>query len=197
MRGLGIGILLTTIILSISYHSSLKDRLSDEEIIKRAEELGMQYVEEKDPNEILTTPTKTPENEDTKDTIEESTKEELTDQTTEQTEEEIKTQTVEEFKTQTEEETEEQEQIKDETEDQLTTKSVDKTEDAGTVVIEIKRGMHSEEVATLLKNYGVIEDNKDFNQYLIKKGYASVINYGVYTFPLDASYEQITDLIIK
>ena len=45
LRGLGIGIILTTIILTISY-SGRKTELTDEEIIKRAEVLGMVMKED-------------------------------------------------------------------------------------------------------------------------------------------------------
>lgn len=41
LRGLGIGILLTTLVLSMSYGTKKNTELSDEEIIERAKELGM------------------------------------------------------------------------------------------------------------------------------------------------------------
>ena len=43
LRGLGIGIILTTLILTISFSGK---KVSDEEVIKRAEELGMVMKEE-------------------------------------------------------------------------------------------------------------------------------------------------------
>ncbi len=45
LRGLGIGIIITTIILTISY-SGRKSEITDEEIIQRAEELGMVMEED-------------------------------------------------------------------------------------------------------------------------------------------------------
>lgn len=190
MRGLGIGIVLTTIILSISFNFSSKVQLTDEEIIKRAEELGMISSEEENPGEILATPSTTPENKDTMEAIEDKTQEKLNTQTSDQTEDEIKEEISDDTKeinedTSSSDTSEQQEQVED------------STAEEPSVTVEIKKGMNSENVATLLKDYGVIEDNKHFNKYLVDNGYAKIIIYGVFELPLDASYEQITDVIIR
>lgn len=59
LRGVGTGIILTAVILSISYHATSKSRFTDTEIMKRAEELGMVEQSEIDMNDIIS-PTVTP-----------------------------------------------------------------------------------------------------------------------------------------
>lgn len=229
MRGLGIGILLTTILLSISFSSSSKNKLSDEEIIKRAEELGMISSEEGNQNEILTS--KAPDKKDTMETIEE-TVDEIIEQTSDLAENLTKEDTTDQEDTIDHEETTNQEDTIDhedttnqeeKTNQEETTNHVQttnqtvelaekaSTDDASkqqdqvdeitpqdsTVAVEIKKGMNSEDVASMLKHYGVIDDNKHFNQYLIDNGYAKIILDGVFELPIDANYEQITDIIIK
>ena len=190
MRGLGIGIVLTTIILSISFNFSSKVQLSDEEIIKRAEELGMISSEKTNPGKILATPSTTPDQKDTVEAIEDKAKEELNAQTSDQTEEETKDEIADDTK-----------ENNEDTSSSETSEQPEEVEEIApqdlAVTVEIKKGMNSEDVASLLKNYGVIEDNKQFNKYLVESGYAKIIIYGVFELPLDASYEQITDIIIR
>lgn len=216
MRGLGIGILLTTTILTISFHTSSKTQMTDEEIMRRAEELGMKSADEDKYNlDELLTPTIEPsksadgETVETADEInteesiesnENQTKEDTTEQSTEETTEQSVKNTVEPVEEQSGEETTGQvEEPKDTmTDNTLEEEKNENTEtEEKTVVIEIKKGMTSEEVATLLKNYGVIDDNKLFNQHLIENGYEGIIDYGTFEFPKNASYDQITDIIIK
>ncbi len=196
MRGLGIGIILTTIILSISFHSSSNIQLSDEEIIKRAEELGMISNEKENPDEILKTSSEAADNNETMDTIEDNKQEDAqtSEPTEDQTKEEMEAETIEEISDETKEisegtgnsDTREQpEQVDESTQQDLT------------VAIEIKEGMTSEDVASLFKNYGVVKDYKHFNQYMVENGYSKIINYGLFELPLDASYEQIADVIIR
>lgn len=69
LRGIGVGILFATIILFVAYRVSGAGTLSDEEIIKRAEELGM--VQEESVLDNLQKPAeevKNTENPSTKDT---------------------------------------------------------------------------------------------------------------------------------
>lgn len=64
-------------------------------------------------------------------------------------------------------------------------------------VIVIKEGMHSEDVARLLYQAGIIDDLMEFNSYLVSNGYAHVIRYGTYSFEKGTSYYNIAERITK
>ncbi len=179
MRGLGIGIVLTTLILTIS---NPKEKLTDTEIIKRAKELGMvekQEVEDKALGELLeknkvttepsAAPTKAPEA-----TPEPTSEPTLTPTPSpEPTQEPTPTPTVE---------------IPDNTDrDGVNTGEL--------ITFTIERGMSSNKVAKLLEEEGLIEDSKDFNKYVVKEGKAGIIRVGSYTLPKGTSYDDIIKII--
>ena len=58
LRGMGIGIIVTTIILTISF-SQREVEISDAEVIARASELGMVMQDEVEPEQIETAETET------------------------------------------------------------------------------------------------------------------------------------------
>ncbi len=177
MRGLGIGILITTLILTIG-----KEKLSEEEIIEKAEALGMVMQEDDSdldklldhtdlsgtpsPSMALTEPTAGP------------TAEPTAEPTPAPIIEPAKTPTIPAAPTMA---------------DIQPTKAADSTE--GTITFTIKKGMSSGQVAKLLVEKGLIEDADDFNQYIVKKGKASIIRVGEYTVSADASYDEIVTAI--
>lgn len=215
MRGLGIGIILSATILSISFHASSKPQLSDEEIMKRAEELGMVRAEEQNFSlDGLLKPSDGPEESDKQTIADAGQTEEEANTVEEQTSDIMEEQTREDTSDQaaeTEGSTEEDTAAdtgnlaeKDTTDvDEVTAQGTveEAAEDEApvpkTVTVEIKKGMTSEKVAELLKAQGVIKESGLFNQYLISHGYAGIIDYGSFELPVDASYEQIVDVIIK
>ncbi len=72
LRGLGIGIVVTTVILMIVYN--VKGTMSDKEVVERAQELGMQYASS-EPDTLFPTE---PSNPDETSTPQETTTEEPT-----------------------------------------------------------------------------------------------------------------------
>ena len=64
-------------------------------------------------------------------------------------------------------------------------------ESAKEVTITIKGGMSSYPVCQMLQEIGVIKDAMDFDNYLIKNGYASRISVGTHTLKIGMSYEEI------
>jgi hypothetical protein len=179
MRGLGTGILLTAIILTMSYHSSSGVELSDAEIMRRAEQLGMEKADDGLKN-ILSEPTPIPSVKPTEVPLPTAVPTEVPK--SEPTPKPTVTPVSLDSK-------------KNKKQSDKTNKNVKPSEDK-TVRIKIEKGMVSEEVAALLDNYGVVDNRKDFNEYLKKKGYTGIINYGVYELPLNAAYDQITDILI-
>ncbi|MCM3599577.1 hypothetical protein M3175_02460 [Robertmurraya korlensis] len=58
-------------------------------------------------------------------------------------------------------------------------------------------GMQSSEIATLLKDAGIITDAFDFEQYLIKSGYHTKVQLGEFVVKSDMTYEQLAKIITK
>lgn len=66
-----------------------------------------------------------------------------------------------------------------------------------TITFVIEAGMYSEAVAKTVEEAGLIQDWKDFNNYLIRNGYASSIRFNEYTMKKDATYHEIAELITR
>lgn len=63
------------------------------------------------------------------------------------------------------------------------------------VRFEIKGGEYSDTVCKKLKEAGLIDDAKSFNSYLIQKDYDNLILPGVYEIPKDSTFEEIAALL--
>ncbi|MGB8452127.1 MAG: PT domain-containing protein [Anaerocolumna sp.] len=188
LRGVGAGILFATIILSVSYHVSSKSQLSDTEIIKKAEGLGMVKQSDVNIGDIIAPsatsvvePTVTPSIQPT------------AVPTTEPTVKPTDTPSIEPTKTPTLIPT--KEPVKSTEETEATPKATNESGDKY-VSFQIITGMTSEDVSNLLKEKGIIEDAKAFNQYLIQNNYTTEINIGVFQIEKYASYQDIADVIV-
>ncbi|HKL79832.1 MAG TPA: hypothetical protein VJ888_05280 [Mobilitalea sp.] len=189
MRGLGIGIILTTLILTLS-----NKKLSDQDIIDKATNLGMEMMDEKD-SIIKETDSKDTPSDELTQTPEVTQAPEVT-QVPEATQAPEVTQVPE--ATQTPEATQAPEPTKtpEPTQTPEPTKSPDN--DEGTVdsiTFTINKGMSSGMVADMLMTKGLIQDAQDFNDFIVKQGKASVIRIGQYTLPVGATYKQIIEMI--
>lgn len=209
LRGLGIGILLTTIILSLG---NKKETLSDKEIMEKARELGMVMKEESvqdNLQQVLNNNKSLPEtegkedskdiqdndtiknNEDTKDTQDNElieNEEEIEDNNSDKDKEDLRENEL------TENEPTEGEPTEDEdTNDNGSLDESNNTQEE--ITFTITEGMSSIRVAELLEDKGLIEDAIDFNQFIKKNGKASVLRVGTYTLPKDAEYKEILDTI--
>lgn len=193
MRGLGIGIILTTLILLIA---NPKDNLSDAKIMERAKELGMMSAKDLE-NESLShllesgkvtmSPSTTPSNLPTQDPTKtpETTKEPDPTKTPEPTKEPEPTKSPEPTKTPTPA----IEAPENDNRDGVNTGEL--------ITFSVVPGMSSGKVAALLVEKGLINDADDFNQYIVREGKASVIRIGEYTLPMGASYGDIVAMITK
>jgi len=200
MRGIGIGIIFSTIILSIS-HKNSTNTISDTEIIRRAEQLGMVKEinssvndlnellnssgkkDENNPTTITTTPTPTPNNSSgNEENVEDEEKNENTADKIEDANQELDDK--EETKSDDSETKEETSSIKNQAEDKM-------------IEITISKGMSSEGVSRLLEEKGIIEDRKVFNKYLKDNGFSRAINYGTYNIAQNASFYDIANLLVS
>lgn len=174
MRGLGIGILLTTLILAIA---NPKEKLSDTEIKERAQALGMEMKDNSgldkalDKLELTVTPTQAPTKKPTKNPTAIPTKK----PTPQPTKKPKKTPTKAPAK-----------------------KSVSANKKyAKKISFTIYSGMSSRKVAKLLASKGIIKDAVDFNQYMKKAGKVGVIRVGTYKVAKGTSYDEIINNITK
>ncbi|WP_406544390.1 hypothetical protein [Pseudobutyrivibrio sp.] len=174
IRGLGAGILLATILLSVSFFfgGGYKNKeLSDEEIIARAEKLGM-VMEEKDSKE------------DTEKTDSETSEEDAG--------------TVDELSA-TEEKPEEEMTIDEFVEEAEETNAAQQNEDA-TVSYQaftVKSGESSETIANNLYKQGLVDSSASFNKYLGELGVDNRIQSGTFYVQVGSSYDDIVALLVN
>ncbi len=168
LRGIGVGIIFSTIIMLIVGNSA---KMSDAEIIKEAEKLGMVLTESSEENFIddLLEDDKNKPNDAT--TTEATTTEEGT--TTEATTTEENTTT------------------------EATTTEEASITDAEVATIQVVSGMNSYKVSMLLQEAGIVEDGQDFDNYLNRNGYSSKIQVNTFTFTSDMTYEEIAEKLVE
>lgn len=220
LRGLGIGIVVTTIILAISHNAGR--RMSDSEVIERAKELGMAYTTaaqenstesaadttepETDTTEPVTTGQESPTDTEAGSTAEtESSEASTTVQETTTGIRETTTQqetTTQETTTQettatraAQESTTETAHEASATEAETTQAENESTEtEASTVItytLTIASGMSSNTVCDILKKNGIIADSGDFDRFLVSNGYADRIRVGSFEVNSGMSYDEL------
>lgn len=186
LRGLGIGIIVTTVLLMIAF-ALHKPVMSDADVINRAKQLGM----------IM------PEDEETLQSTENTETTEATEvsETTEENTETVQTETDTENPATTEE------PAATETPDQTDTVTTD-TEIAGTentdngtiegaapYTLVVNRGDVCRVVCENLQANGIVDDAEVFRKFLAQKGFASSISVGSYTIPYGLDYEEIYQIL--
>lgn len=179
LRGIGIGVIVTTIILMITFAIRREPPLSDEEIMERAAALGMVMQEKQTDNDKLSDLPSPSQKEDDQNEADHS-KEDETD--------EPQTDGADVKKNESDDQTA-SEPVKNENEPKKET--IEQTE------IVIAGGEYSDDVCKKLKKAGIIDDAKDFNEYLAQGGYDNMIQPGNYVIPLDADYEEIVRLLTE
>lgn len=178
LRGLGIGIIVTTIIL-VSCFSMQKPKMTDAQIIEKASQLGMIMPEQ---DSVVAAETETTETEETQQKNEQQVAAEEAQQETEQQTEVPKEQATEE--TQQDAPSEDTENAESEEPAQ---------QEPFTLVV--NRGDVCRTMCENLAANGVIDDSEGLRKYLSEVGYASFISAGTYQIPYHASYEEITNIL--
>ena len=187
LRGLGIGIIITTIIL-VSCFAMQKPKMTDEDIIAKAEQLGM-IMPEQDKAEVVETETASTE-ENGQETETEETPEETEQQTAgEETPDGTEQQTA------AEETSEKTEQQTETTEKQEVSSQEQENTPQEPFTLVVKRGDVCRTMCENLAANGVIDDAEGLRKYLSEIGYASFISAGTYQIPYHASYEEITSIL--
>lgn len=177
LRGLGVGIVVTAVILTIANH--LGNKMSDEDIIKRAAKLGMVMKED----ESLFPPTE-PET---------MTPEPTSPSPTEQDTTAVKPA---EPETTTPEPT-----TPVPTEPETTTPVPAEPQTSGVVIhtatITVTSGMYSEAVSQRLEEAGIVNNWREFNEYLTSNGYAERLQTGTHSFNSEMDFNEIAEILVS
>lgn len=207
LRGLGIGIVVTAVIMGIALGGK-KQELSNEEIKERARELGM--IEEstvladaaanlqaelnkendKDPEAV---PTKSPE--PTKEPAPEAAPTPSASIEPSATPSPIKTS--EPSAEPTTENVSEPSQAPTAVPTEKPAQSNDGEQNAGTVTIQINSGDGSLTVSRKLEQAGLVASAADFDLYLCQNGYDKRLNVGTFEVPVNADQEQIAKILAR
>lgn len=190
IRGLGIGIVFTAIVMSLSLQASRsriirENALTKEEIMEKAMGYGM----------IMSASDDTTSVEQKDSSKEEQSQEKNQDVKEEQDAEDDQLK---------ESNDDDQQNEKDEKDNKDKVEpNVDSTKDKDLIIsidytpIKITSGMTATSVGKLLNEKGVIEDADEFRTYMSEQGYSSKILVGEYLIPLDATYKKIADIITR
>ena len=187
--GLGIGfICLGNLLLAVN--GSRNPQISDEEVRRRAEQLGM--VEH---DAILTSDL---ENSQVEKEAEEPVQEENPqDQDLSQEENGQEQETPEDTKVNTEKASGKKKNQKDKEKTEKTTQQKPENENADTVTVKIPSGMTAGEICKILEKKKLVEKAEDFREYLVEKNIQHKIQAGTFEIPEGADYDEIISMIYR
>lgn len=205
LRGLGIGILITTVILSLAGIG--RKNMTDEEVVKRAKELGMvestllsDLPDQTKAEEVRPTEPETslqPETSEQENSEEPEAGPEPETSEPETSEPEVSPEPEESASTpETPVAPEETPVAPKET--PVSPEDGNPDTPAGeTVTLVIGRGESSTTVSKNLKKAGIVEDAAAFDRFLCNNGYDKKIITGTYEIPYGASEEEIAKIITR
>lgn len=197
LRGLGLGILFTTVFFLIG--GSSKQTMSDEAIKERAKELGMientvladigntmdESVEE---SIVISETVSTEVNTDIEvESTSEMDTETVAEETSPETEESVEETSMEEELSEVETESSSEEEILSEEE-----------EETGQIIsIVVNKGEGSDTVSRRLYEAGLVDDPYEYDRYLMQNKYDRKIGAGEHLIPTGSSWEEIAQLLCR
>ena len=198
LKGIGVGMIVASLILIIAGNMN---KVSDEDVIARAKELGyVQSTSVSQPEVVDNTSSNTEQKK-----IEDSDKVESTENNDANTDNAKADDKATDVNTNNENA---EDKAYDANADSSTTETANTTNDttvsddsdktadnnatsSETVKVEIKSGMSSESAALAVKNAGLVESDTEFNKYLCSEGYDKRLRVGSFDIPKDADFETI------
>lgn len=192
LRGLGIGILVTTLVLCVSY----RKQNSDQSVVERARELGMEFPE-KSPETMLP-PSASPEMAISGSAVAITPEQpQVTPITQVSPSPAPVAATVQPQGNAT---VQPQGNVTVQPQGNVTPQPVEKpkvTAERKTRTFTVRSGLLSSSVAREMKAAGVIADDEALDDYLEKSGLARKVRAGKYKIPVGASYEEIARIITR
>lgn len=199
LRGLGVGMIVTATLMGFT--SGGKEKLSDEEIKKRASELGMydsillsdMASQDSASSEIHSDPADSPE------TPEISTESLKDTEPTEGAEPEGDTKPAEETEPSVDQPDSPEKKPSEET--NQPTEGTDSASEAdtsgGTASVTVHRGDSSVSVSRALEKAGLVADAMEYDRFLCENSYDKSICVGTYEIPVGSTDEEIAQIITK
>ncbi len=191
LRGCGLGILVASIVLMVSFHSQNKT-MDDTAVMERASELGMIMPE----TEIVSTeadsqlPESGTQSTDTDFSSNKNQKQNTKDSQNKtdgsSQKEEKDTQMASDDKTGS-----------GNNKDTESKKKEDKKEESEEITVEIKKGEVCRQLAEELEQIGLIEDAETFRKYMQQIGYDDRIKVGTYTLKRGMTEKEIADTFVE
>lgn len=190
IRGLGVGIIVTALILAISY----KSKYSDEDIILKAKKLGMVFSEDVSGAAIDTDTLKTEVPDVTEAPSPEPTEEipAVTEPGPESEPTPVPVQPADEPEPS---DNPADEPLPSEEPVDVPAPADEPEPEPELISFTIERGDWSRIVAERLEQLGIIDSSKKFDKYLVDNGYAIRIKVGNFSAKKGASYEEIARMI--
>ena len=190
LRGMGIGIMITTLILIIAFSIHKNDTVQQEE---PKQEAASKTVAEAQNSTQIPMDTET----ETEPATEQNNAEQIDTQKTTEKQKENETSVVSASTEEKESEEKASEQKTSETKSSEEKISEKNTPAAATekVRFEVGGGEYSDVICKRLLQAGLIDDADAFNKFLIQKDYDNLILPGVYDIPKGATYEEIAALL--
>lgn len=191
LRGCGLGILVASIVLMVSFHSQNKT-MDDTAVMERASELGMIMPE----TEIVSTeadsqlPESGTQSTDTDFSSNKNQKQNTKDSQNKtdgsSQKEEKDTQMASDDKTGS-----------GNNKDTESKKKEDKKEESEEITVEIKKGEVCRQLAEELEQIGLVEDAETFRKYMQQLGYDDRIKVGTYTLKRGMTEKEIADTFVE
>ena len=191
LRGCGLGILVASIVLMVSFHSQNKT-MDDTAVMERASELGMIMPE----TEIVSTeadsqlPESGTQSTDTDFSSNKNQKQNTKDSQNKtdgsSQKEEKDTQMASDDKTGS-----------GNNKDTESKKKEDKKEESEKITVEIKKGEVCRQLAEELEQSGLVEDAETFRKYMQQIGYDDRIKVGTYTLKRGMTEKEIADTFVE
>ena len=191
LRGCGLGILVASIVLMVSFHSQNKT-MDDTAVMERASELGMIMPE----TEIVSTEADS----------------QLPESGTQSTDTAFSPNKNQKQNTKDSQNKTDGSSQKDEKDTQMTSddktgsgnnkdteskKKEDKKEESEEITVEIKKGEVCRQLAEELEQIGLVEDAETFRKYMQQLGYDDRIKVGTYTLKRGMTEKEIADTFVE
>ena len=191
LRGCGLGILVASIVLMVSFHSQNKT-MDDTAVMERASELGMIMPE----TEIVSTEAES----------------QLPESGTQSTDTDFSSNKNQKQNTKDSQNKNDGSSQKDQKDTQITSddktasgnnkdaeskKKEDKTEESEEITVEIKKGEVCRQLAEELEQIGMVEDAETFRKYMQQLGYDDRIRVGTYTLKRGMTAKEIAETFVE
>ena len=199
LRGCGLGIILTAVILSVGFRQSREGAVSDEEIMLRASELGMVTpTDDRDLSDGTQQPTEPGEN--LPDQSVGKSAENQPDDTEKDgdgKDEDGKEEKDSARKDSGKENSEKEDGEPKDSEKEDSEKEDSEADEPKTVTVVVRRGEVCRELAQDLYELGLVEDAEEFRYFMQRKGYDNMIRVGEFELTIGMDHEEIARVLIR